>query len=637
MFKRIFCLLILTWCHSASDAQIQYAEQLIPQALKSRATAVVRDMETTVDMRAPDNVSVFIKKVITVLNTNGDERARLVLGYDKSTAIKGVKGQILNASGIPTGKFSLSQFKDESAVNDFSMFEDSRKKHFLPNVNVYPYTIIYEYEIRYKQNLIVPDWYPKPHPQVAVENSKYTFICKPEDEIRIKEFNYEGKPFVSRDEKQKTYTWTAKNLQASKYEAYSPDPDTYLTYVKIAPLNFVYYKSKGSYKNWEELGKWIYNDLLKDRGKLPESTIQQVKDLIKDCKSDTEKARKIYAFMQQKTRYISVQIGIGGFQPFTATEVDQLGYGDCKALVNYMQSLLEVAGIPSWYSVVYAGRAKKSLEHDFASMDQANHIILCIPFKKDTTWLECTSQKIPFGYLGNFTDDRTVLACTPEGGKLIQTPKLTTAMNLLSRKAELQLSKEGNITGSIHTEFRGSQYENYEGLMEQSPAEKEKSLKKEYDIDNINFNKISLSQEKEQNPLTKEALDITIKSYAPVNQKRMYLVVNAFNKTNSIQEVRNRTLPVYINRGYTDEDQISYSLPDGYTVELKPEDKEITTPFGKYTARISQDGNKLLYYRKISINEGTWKPEDYTGFYEFMSTVSSSDQAKVILTNREVK
>ena len=105
---------------------------------------------------------------------------------------------------------------------------------------------------------------------------------------------------------------------------------------------------------------------------------------------------------------------------FKVSEVDKQNYGDCKALANYMHSLLKTVDIDSWYCVVQAGREhKESLMSDFTSMNQGNHIILCLPFKNDTTWLECTSQTIPFGFLSDFTDDRNVLACTPEGGKFI--------------------------------------------------------------------------------------------------------------------------------------------------------------------------------------------------------------------------
>ena len=77
-----------------------------------------------------------------------------------------------------------------------------------------------------------------------------------------------------------------------------------------------------------------------------------------------EKAKKIYQFVQDKTRYISVQVGIGGWKPFNTSEVDKLGYGDCKALTNYTMSLLKAAGVTSNYCVVYGGDDIMSLEED---------------------------------------------------------------------------------------------------------------------------------------------------------------------------------------------------------------------------------------------------------------------------------
>ncbi len=109
----------------------------------------------------------------------------------------------------------------------------------------------------------------------------------------------------------------------------------YLNEVKVAAEKFSYYGHQGSYKDWKELGKWVYDDLIKSRQELPAQTIQMVNELVKGAANDKEKARRIYEFLQKKTRYISVQVGIGGFQPFAASEVDRLSYGDCKALVNY--------------------------------------------------------------------------------------------------------------------------------------------------------------------------------------------------------------------------------------------------------------------------------------------------------------
>ncbi|MET4083748.1 hypothetical protein ABIB40_003720 [Pedobacter sp. UYP30] len=625
----VLCLLLFA---ARGFAQENYSVDLIPSNLKNRANAVIRNEETVVDMRSPDNVTLNVTKAITILNENGDENAKLVLFYDKNTSIKNIKGEVYNESGIAITKFNQKNFSDVSAADGFSLFVDSRVKHFKPTGSAYPYTVVYNYEIRYKQNLIIPDWTPQTANDISVEKSSYTFICKPTDELRIKPQNFTGKPEESTDEKQKMLTWKLSNVHAIKPEPFSPDRDTYQTNVKISAKDFTYYKHDGSYTNWLGLGKWIYNDLLKTRRILPPETVAMIKALVKNEKTDKDKARKVYEYMQNKTRYISVQIGIGGFQPVAAAEVDRLGYGDCKALVNYTQSLLEAAGIESLYCVVEAGNQKVSLDPSYASMNQGNHIILCMPLKGDTTWLECTSQKIPFGFLSTFTDDRLVLACTPEGGKLLRTPKLSVQNNLQIRNSELKITATGNAKGTIKTLFFGSQFDNHEEMLDKPINEQQKLLASVYDIDNINFDAVNYVVKKTIKPELTENIAVDIRNYAAVNNGRMFIKLNAFNVKSGIAEVMERKLPVYINRGYTDEDTITYKLPDEVvTTNIFPIDKKFKNEFGSYTAKTTLTDNKLTYYRKFVLNDGTFPPESYADFYKFITDVNAADGLKIIL------
>ncbi|NJM26365.1 MAG: hypothetical protein HC859_13660, partial [Bacteroidia bacterium] len=105
---------------------------------------------------------------------------------------------------------------------------------------------------------------------------------------------------------------------------------------------------------------------------------------------------------------MSIQLGIGGWQPFEASVVDKNGYGDCKALSNYAVAMLKEAGIKGYYCLVQAGEEPAKLDPMFAE-NHFNHIIVAVPLKQDTVWLECTSQTNPYGYLGEFTGDRQAL------------------------------------------------------------------------------------------------------------------------------------------------------------------------------------------------------------------------------------
>lgn len=619
-------------------AQTLYTVASIPKELLPYASGVVRNENISTDIKGVDNVIYNVKRVITILNKNGDDEAEMAIYYDKGNSIKDVRGSVYDEFGKQVSKFTGSNFQDESAVSDVSLFEDSRVKHYQPQVTAYPYTVIYEYEIKSKQSLNFHEWHPVRSTGVAVEKSTFSVVTKPDYKIRYKENNIQTPVSISSGEGgSKIYNWKAENIKAIRYEPYSPDPDMYRIAVKLAADKFSYNGIEGSYSNWNDLGKWTYDKLIAGRQNLAPETVTLIKQLTAGIDTPKEKARKIYDYMQKKTHYVSVQIGIGGYQPMLADEVDRLNYGDCKALVSYMQALLKAANIDSWYCAVAAGHNfKSSLLPDFASMGQANHVILCIPFANDTTWLECTSQRIPFGFLSNFTDDRNVLACTPGGGKLLRTPKYNGPENLQIRKAQFNIKNDGELSGGIETSFSGIQYDNREDLMDKSNAERLLRIPKIYAINNLLVGEYALKQRINDKPLVTEALNFSASSYASVADGKLIFLINAVNRSNrSLAELRSRLTDVYINDGYVDEDEIIYTLPgDNYRSEKVPLNVTITKPFGRYKATMELKGNQLVYHRKIDLLAGNYSKDLYDELVDFYHRVADADAYSAILTNK---
>jgi hypothetical protein len=385
--------------------------------------------------------------------------------------------------------------------------------------------------------------------------------------------------------------------------------------------------------DWNECGKWIYDVLLSDKRMLPAATVEKVKSMTKEASSPKEKAQILYEYLQAKTRYISIQVGIGGLEPFPAESVDRLGYGDCKALVNYMQSMLDVVNIPSYYCVVQAGQLKEDISRDFANVSDGNHIILCIPFENDTTWLECTSQKIPFGFLGDFTDDRLVLACTPGGGKLLRTPRYSADKNFQYREGAFQILNDGSLKGSVKTTFAGTQLGNHFYNSYQTNSEQLKNLANWYNVDNISFDNILYSVRTDVLEV-RETFDAFIKNYAVASSKFLILHPNIFNSASTVPQVKNRLNDVYINRGYTDVDIITYTLPPHVELNVQPLNKKLEVPMGTYELRTYIGGDKLISYRKIQLREGLYPAAQYEDFQRFMQEINATDRGKYNLPFR---
>jgi len=627
---------ILTSNYTVLAQQKPYDASLISKDLLPYASAVVRNQQIDIEVKDINTTIYHFKKAITILNKNGDNMARLVVFHDKITSIKYIKGTIFNEFGIQTAKFSESDFEDANTTDGFSLFEDVKVKHYTPSVTVYPYTIEYEYEQKIKQSLEFPQWQPNDGIGIAVEKSVLTFTCNPDFNIRYKETNMPTSVDIQHNKDATVYTWQVANLKAIKYEPYRPNNQDYLISIKIAPEQFSYYGINGSFNNWQQLGKWEYDNLVSTRQELPIGTKDHMVEITKDITDPKLKAKKIYEYVQTKTHYVSVQVGIGGVQPFLASEVDAQNYGDCKALVNYTQALLKAVNIESYYCVVEAnhdGEAKVGFLPDFASMDQGNHIILCLPFKNDTTWCDCTNQTIPFGYLGSFTDDRYVLACTPNGGELLHTPKYTAHDNLELRKINLTINATGDINGNMLTDFKGITYPYREGIIMESGEERLKSIAALYAINNINISRLDYTQNKGMNPVTTENMDFKAPEYGSVTGNKILFLLNPVNRiTTTPKELRNRTSNVYISEGYTDEDEVTYTLPAGYHPDANLLNINIKKDFGTFKVSTVVIGDQLIYKRRLQVKDGTYPKDMYQEVVDFYQSVEDADSYNFTIT-----
>lgn len=73
------------------------------------------------------------------------------------------------------------------------------------------------------------------------------------------------------------------------------------------------------------MGLWFSEKILAGTGELPEETKIKIRSLTENEKDPIKKARIVYNFVQQRSRYVSIQEGIGGWKPMMAKDVDRLG------------------------------------------------------------------------------------------------------------------------------------------------------------------------------------------------------------------------------------------------------------------------------------------------------------------------
>lgn len=301
------------------QAQNEYDVDKIPAELKKGATAVVRNEQVDLVVRSQSSATMVYKTAITILSKSSEDLASMSEYYDKFSSVYNLKASMYDAKGVKIKNYKSADFKDRSIISDGTLFDDSRIKELYFLNASYPFTIEYSYEKDFNGYLMFPSWTPVSAYDVAVEQSSYSL--KVPQEIKIKFLSSKlSKTDSSTVNRTVNYKWAVKNFPAAEYEPMSVGLKDITPWVKATPNKFEYDNSRGSVESWQALGSWIY-DLSKDVQRLPEATKTKVRALVENAKTDREKINILYKYLQSNTRYVSVQLGLGGFKPIAAEKV----------------------------------------------------------------------------------------------------------------------------------------------------------------------------------------------------------------------------------------------------------------------------------------------------------------------------
>ncbi|WP_037316182.1 DUF3857 domain-containing protein [Salegentibacter sp. Hel_I_6] len=608
-----------------------YAIFSIDPNLLSNANAIVRNESIEISILSIDKMKIKTQRVVTVLNKYGEQHAQAYDFYDDNIKIKDQQVVVYNSLGEEIDKIKKRDFQDRSLVGSGTLYSDNRLSHLNYTIKDYPITIAYESEVETNSTIFLQPWKPLGSYNLSIENTSYKLLNPKAIPLRYEERNLEDLDLKKNNSDSELF-YEAKNISAVKNEYLSPDLSNYSPQVLVALNEFALVGVTGKASNWRELGKWQYDYLLNGKTELPQETILKINELTASADTDREKAEIIYNYVQENTRYISVQLGIGGWEPMNATQVDELGYGDCKALTNYTKALLESQNISSYYTVVYGGD-KENIDPDFASM-QGNHVILNLPLEEEEIWLECTSQSTPFNYLGDFTDNRKVLKITPEGGEITSTPIYNTQSNLKESITEIQLNESGGFTAAVIRKNSGVPYGDSYGISNMKEEHQKIFYRENWGhLKELEFSKIAFENNRDSIVFT-ENLEIKGNKLASKAGKRLLLPVNFLQaKTFNLPRNENRILPLVIERGETFKDAFKFQLPKGYIVESIPEPVNIENEFGNFTIKTTIDGTGLNVERLLVLNEGNWDSTKYNSYRKFMHQIKSYSNQKAVLAS----
>lgn len=622
-----FCVLPLLL---AGQDNFQYAALLIPAELRENANAVIRRQEMEFYVKSPGEAVLRETRAVTLFNDKS-YYDHLLLHYDNLNKIGKIRGKVFDGMGRLIREIDKKEINDQSAISDNSLYEDSRLRFVDIDNKEYPYTVEFEYEMTYRDLRGYPDWSVNEF-AVAVEQAVFTLDLPAGFGVQTRMLNFETTPSEETVKDRRRLTWTMKDLPAVKREPYGPPPAELLPKLVVSPEIFEARKYTGSMASWQQFGNFM-NQLMAGRDELSPAMKNTVKDLTANAAGDQEKIEILYRYLQQNYRYVSIQIGIGGWQPYDAKYVEEKKYGDCKALSNFMKAMLKEAGVKSYPVLIFAGDLIYEVTEDFVN-PAFNHMILYVP--SEDCWLECTSNTAPPDYLGSWTADRNVLLVTENGGEIARTPALPPSANFEGNEVNIQLEADGRASVKVNSTLQGGSQEwHREAAQVLSQEELRKAFQKSVSIPSFTYEKLAVAPAAEKAE-TSVLFEAQVPRYASKAGSRLFVPFNAFNQFSDIPPANdNRRYPVVVRDGFTEEDRITISLPTGYRVESMPgEDFLLESPYGKYSLRATASEGVISIERRLEIRPCRLPAEEYGQWRDFQKEIAKADGAKLVLVNK---
>ena len=622
MMCSMFAALLGVACACMARAQVPG----IPDSLLKNSDAVARLMSVDFVYNTPTSASAKFVEETTILNNTATDKGSFTCYVSPTSSLKNFSGTLCDAQGRTLRKFKRSDLK-YTEFSGGTLASDIATYYLEVYAPSYPYTVRYEYEMAYKNGLFnFPTFIPVGSKGTALEKGVYTVSVPAGMQFRYKGLHI-GAPAKESADGRDVYRWVLENVPAIKPEPASPPILDLVPLVFAVPGEFEYEKTRGSMCDWASYGIWQCG-LLEGRNRLPEALRAEVHRRTDDLATAREKVRALYDYLGESTRYVSIQLGIGGQQPATAEEVFKTKFGDCKALSNYMHAMLGECGIESDYAIIHTSRRRMS--PDFASPDQADHAILRVPLARDTLWLECTNTEVPFGYIHRKIAGHDAIVFRNGTGELVTLPQYADSLNRMVQEVEITISEDGSAEGHISERYETGQYEQQMGFPKMDEKKRTDYLLGALKIPMVKVSGITCDEHKEALPWIEMDYAISSPKYFNITGNRCFVPQTPFTNLSPYRD-KERHYDIYVGMGYSDITTVRIQIPENMQVEACPRPCCVTEPFGSYSLKIDVGQGLITIEQRTCMHAGTYPRKMFGQYRDFITGRAKAFNANIVL------
>jgi hypothetical protein len=230
-------------------------------------------------------------------------------------------------------------------------------------------------------------------------------------------------------------TWGASDLEHIKPQQYATDTSS--KYGSIALSGPV---------TWEAVGQW-YGGLARDRYVLDSAGRAEVTRRLAGATTTLDTVRALHKWVAQDIRYVSVALGMGGYQPRLPAEVIRTGFGDCKDKATLFVTALRSVGIKASALLLssFAG-----VEDSLPSVGSFDHVIARVELPGGKVFTDLTADFVPFGEIPRAIEGGLAVVVPPEGAvEVVHLPRSGAEAHMERTVIRATIDTAGRVGGEF--------------------------------------------------------------------------------------------------------------------------------------------------------------------------------------------
>ncbi|RZJ71476.1 transglutaminase family protein [Flavobacterium sp.] len=546
--------------------------------------------------------------------------------YDSESKIDNFNLKFRNEKNA---KFAV---KDEFYKDRDLFYNDARVKHMEVDFPVQGYMYNYEMDktyndVKYFTSLYFNDEFPVVTKKIEITVPKWL-------NVELREFNFAGndikKNQTANKDGETVFSYEMKNVSALYKEDNAPGR-TYI-YPHILVLAKSYNKDGKEtrlFSSSEDLYKWYKSlvDMMKDDASVLKP---KVDELTARAKSDEDKIKAIYYWVQDNIRYIAFEDGIAGFKPDESQNVFTKRYGDCKGMANLIKQMLKVAGYDA--RLTWIGTKHISYDYSVPSLAVDNHMICTLLFKGKKYFLDGTEKYGAFGVNAERIQGKEVMIEDGEKFILDKIPAANTQSNKESYAINLAIENE-TLKGKCSKTFLGEScseflygYNRFGLERKQDALERYLSFRDK----NIQVSNVVTTDLLNREQQLKLDYDVLVANKVSSFDGEIYVDLDFVREYGGFDFKERKTDYEFDYKNQYDS-SITVAIPSGYKVSKLPENLTVSSKDYDISVTFTQTPKEIICKKNFVFRNGVIRSSDFVTWNDTQKKLNDIYKQQIVL------